>query len=486
MATVATVLFCKDNLKLVDGVITVTAAENGIKSKDCAAVFGGDITITAGNDGLKSTETEDLTKGYLQLEGGTVTISAGGDALQGETLVWISGGTYTLSSDGTAVDADTGESSSAKGIHCSGDVVDIAGGMITIDTPEDGVHSVGAFLMEDGTLTINSEADGVQADGDLTQTGGVMNITTTGEVSSSSGSDFGDFGGAGGGMGGGDMQRGGGMGMNYDTTESDAAAIELVEWSAETLEDTTTTDTTDDSTSSKDIKCTGNLVMSGGTCTVTSTDHAVHATGTGVFAGTTLNITSDNKGISVHGNLTISDGEITINNATEGIESKADMTVSGGTIRILNASDDGINTGGTGDSHALTFTGGYTYVCATGDGVDSNSTLDITGGMLVICGPTTGADGSIDFETTMTCTGSIVLAMSYNGMMEYGDSGLVVTTGASASAGDQITVVDTDSNVVITATAQNSVSDIIYYRFTAFASISLIRFSWFTLVAPGS
>ncbi len=451
-------LICKDDLKLVGGTITVNAIENGIKGKDCVALFGADLIIAAGNDGLKSTETDDTTKGFLQLESGSAVIQAGGDCLQAESLVWISGGTFDLTSDGTAMD-DTGESNSAKGIHCTGDI-QIAGGSITIDTPEDGVHCDGSFLMEDGTMTIDTEADGIQAEGDLTQTGGDMTITTTGEVSSTT--SFGDeFGGGGGGNGGFDSGFGGGGGRGMSYTENNSTIAQLAEVTM--LEDVTDDSTDDnDGTSSKGIKCTGNLVMSGGTCSVTTTDHAVHATGSGEISGTVLNITSENKGISVHGNLTISDGTITINNATEGIESKADLLVSGGTIRILYASDDGINTGGTGDSHAMTFTGGYTYVCADGDGVDSNATLDISGGTLIVCGPTTGADGSIDFETTMTYTGGTLLALSYNGMMEYGDSGLLVTTSANVSAGEQISVVDADGNVMVTVTTPKAVSDVIY------------------------
>lgn len=168
------------------------------------------------------------------------------------------------------------------------------------------------------------------------------------------------------------------------------------------------------------------------------------------------------KGISVHGNLTISDGEIVVETATEGIESKSDLLVSGGTVRVLTASDDGINTGGTGNSHAITFLGGYTYVCVVGDGIDSNATLDITVDTLIVCGPTSDADGSLDFETTMTYTSGTLLALSSNGMMECADSGLLITTGASTSAGDLVNVVDADGNVLAVVKTPKAVTDVIF------------------------
>ena len=51
------------------------------------------------------------------------------------------------------------------------------------------------------------------------------------------------------------------------------------------------------------------------------------------------------------------------------------MNIIGGEIRILDATDDGLNTGGADSgSHAMTISGGYIYVNASGDGVDSNGT----------------------------------------------------------------------------------------------------------------
>ena len=462
-------IVCKDDLKLVNGTITVEAAQDGVKGKDCVAMFGADLNVTAGNDGIKSTESNDDTKGFLQLEQGSATVQAGGDCLQAETLVWIADGTYHLTSSGTAVNTETGEANSGKGIHCGGDV-GIAGGKLTIDAAEDGVNCTGSLELQAGEVDVTSAEDGIQADGDLTVSGGTVTITTTGTVAASAQDDFQPNNFGGGNFGGNGNTPPGNADHRQNAAASDASAIPAA--AMQTIADPSTdagasaaaamTTAAEDATS-KGIKCGGNLTMSGGSCTIDSTDHAVHAAGTAVFSGTTLEITSDNKGISSHGDLEISGGDITSHSCTEGVESKAEMTISGGNVRILDASDDGLNTGGSDSgSHAITITGGYIYVNASGDGVDSNSTWEMSGGTLLVCGPTSGGDGSLDADGNMTYTGGTLLALSSKGMMEYPESGCLIATNCNAAAGEQISIVDKNGTVLATLQSPKAVSDVIY------------------------
>lgn len=407
-------IVCKDDLKLVNGTITVEAAQDGVKGKDCVAMFGADLNVTAGNDGIKSTESNDDTKGFLQLEQGSATVQAGGDCLQAETLVWIADGTYHLTSSGTAVNTETGEANSSKGIHCGGDV-EIAGGKLTIDAAEDGVNCTGSLELQAGEVDVTSAEDGIQADGDLAVSGGAVTITTTGTVAASAQDDFHPNNFGGGNFGGNGNTPPGNADHRQNAAASDASAIPAA--AMQTTADPSTdagasaaaamTTAAEDATS-KGIKCGGNLTMSGGSCTIDSTDHAVHAAGTAVFSGTTLEITSDNKGISSHGDLEISGGDITIHSCTEGVESKAEMTISGGNVRILDASDDGLNTGGSDSgSHAITITGGYIYVNASGDGVDSNSTWEMSGGTYdgTLNEDGYGEGGSVSGGTEVTANG---------------------------------------------------------------------------------
>lgn len=414
-------IVCKDDLKLVNGTITVEAAQDGVKGKDCVAMFGADLNVTAGNDGIKSTESNDDTKGFLQLEQGSATVQAGGDCLQAETLVWIADGTYHLTSSGTAVNTETGEANSSKGIHCGGDV-EIAGGKLTIDAAEDGVNCTGSLELQAGEVDVTSAEDGIQADGDLTVSGGAVTITTTGTVAASAQDDFQPNNFGGGNFGGNGNIPPDNADNRQNAAASDASAIPAA--AMQSTADSSTdagasaaaamTTAAEDATS-KGIKCGGNLTMSGGSCTIDSTDHAVHAAGTAVFSGTTLEITSDNKGISSHGDLEISGGDITIHSCTEGVESKAEMTISGGNVRILDASDDGLNTGGS----------------------DSGS-------------------------YAMTITGGTLLALSSKGMMEYPESGCLIATNCNAAAGEQISIVDKNGTVLATLQSPKAVSDVIY------------------------
>lgn len=462
-------IVCKDDLKLVNGTITVEAAQDGVKGKDCVAMFGADLNVTAGNDGIKSTESNDDTKGFLQLEQGSATVQAGGDCLQAETLVWIADGTYHLTSSGTAVNTETGEANSSKGIHCGGDV-EIAGGKLTIDAAEDGVNCTGSLELQAGEVDVTSAEDGIQADGDLTVSGGTVTITTTGTVAASAQDDFQPNNFGGGNFGGNGNTPPGNADHRQNAAASDASAIPAA--AMQTIADSSTdagasaaaavTTAAEDATS-KGIKCGGSLTMSGGSCTIDSTDHAVHAAGTAVFSGTTLEITSNNKGISSHGDLEISGGDITIHSCTEGVESKAEMTISGGNVRILDASDDGLNTGGSDSGfHAITITGGYIYVNASGDGVDSNSTWEMSGGTLLVCGPTSGGDGSLDADGNMTYTGGTLLALSSKGMMECPESGCLIAINCNAAAGEQISIVDKNGTVLATLQSPKAVSDVIY------------------------
>lgn len=409
-------IVCKDDLKLVNGTITVEAAQDGVKGKDCVAMFGADLNVTAGNDGIKSTESNDDTKGFLQLEQGSATVQAGGDCLQAETLVWIADGTYHLTSSGTAVNAETGEANSSKGIHCGGNPP--SGDMPSGNPPElpDGETFGGGNFGGNG----NTPPDNA----DNRQNAAASDASAIPAAAMQSTAD--------------------------PSTDAGATAAAA------------TTTAAEDATS-KGIKCGGNLTMSGGSCTIDSTDHAVHAAGTAVFSGTTLEITSDNKGISSHGDLEISGGDITIHSCTEGVESKAEMTISGGNVRILDASDDGLNTGGSDSgSHAVTISGGYIYVNASGDGVDSNSTWEMSGGTLLVCGPTSGGDGSLDANGNMTYTGGTLLALSSKGMMEYPESGCLIATNCNAAAGEQISIVDKNGTVLATLQSPKAVSDVIY------------------------
>lgn len=111
------------------------------------------------------------------------------------------------------------------------------------------------------------------------------------------------------------------------------------------------------------------------------------------------------------------------------------MNIIGGEIRILDATDDGLNTGGADSgSHAMTISGGYIYVNASGDGVDSNGTWTMTGRH------TAGVRSDQRRRRLAGCQRGYDLYRRHTagavqqGLMEYPESGCLVATNCNAAS----------------------------------------------------
>jgi len=303
----------------------------------------------------------------FRMVSGNLTVTAVNNALACDNHLQIDGGTLTLTSKNDGIKASPDE----------GDTV-----------------SVGNIEINGGSVTVSAVGDGISASGLFTLSGGIVNVTTTGEVSSSSGNSFGP-----GGMGGFPGFRPG-----KDSSNDSAEAT--------------------DEASSKGVKSSTAMKIAGGNLTVSSTDHALHCGGEAVVEGGILRLASSaGKGIATHGDLTVSGDstEIEITDATEGIESKQSFTMNGGTVRIT-CSDDGVNMGGTvsadtASSHAFTVNGGSLFCCAQGDGIDSNGSFTVNGGTVVVFGSPNGGNSCLDIQYTSEFNGGTLLAAASSSSM---------------------------------------------------------------------
>ena len=213
----------KDDIKIWNGDIQVTAVDDGIRGKDSIRIGdpdnlvanGGDgdysslkVTVkSTGGDGLKSTnDTAGSEKGYIKINGGTIDITAdNGDGIQAEQNVYIVGGDiniYTYQGSGyTGTGSSSGSGStnpwgggqggmqdgnsnktdiSAKGIKSVGIYdeagttwqsdgnISITGGNITINTSDDAVHCGGDMTITGGVFTVQSADDAFHSDHSLT------------------------------------------------------------------------------------------------------------------------------------------------------------------------------------------------------------------------------------------------------------------------------------------------------------------------------
>lgn len=182
--------------------------------------------------------------------------------------------------------------------------------------------------------------------------------------------------------------------------------------------------------STKGIKASDSITVSGGSITVQSYDDCLHAnsetalesgvtpTGNVTVSGGVLTLASCDDAIHADGAAVISGGTVSILSSYEGIEGNT-VEIAGGTVSVAS-SDDGLNataTSGTG----ITISGGSLYVLAGGDGLDSNSRTSysgilFSGGFCVVIS-TGNADSSIDTENGYRYTGGTVIALGRSGGM---------------------------------------------------------------------
>lgn len=159
-----------DDIKIKNGIISVTSASDGIKGKDGVVIEGGDVSVVSGGDGIVSTSADE-GRGYVEISGGSVNITSGGGSAQSSASHEQGFGFFEQSSD-----YDDADGISSKGIKAEQDII-IKGGTVRIDSADDGLHSDGNVTVTDGTLTISAGDDAVHADKTLTISGGTGDIT---------------------------------------------------------------------------------------------------------------------------------------------------------------------------------------------------------------------------------------------------------------------------------------------------------------------
>jgi len=126
--------------------------------------------------------------------------------------------------------------------------------------------------------------------------------------------------------------------------------------------------------------------ITGGTLSITVTGREVNdVSAKGVKIGwVTKNGTGDRAKVTGNaGNLIISGGTVTVNSSNgEGLEVKGDLTFDGGETYVTSNSDDAINCQGD-----LTVNSGYVYAFSSGnDAMDSNGDTKLNGGcVMAIC-----------------------------------------------------------------------------------------------------
>ena len=326
------------------------------------------------------------------------------------------------------------------------------------------------MVISDGQITVDAGQDGIQAETCLAVTGGDLTITA------------------------------GGGSANADPHQESMPGFGQQ----------TQTDTGTETVSTKGMKASTELYIADGTISIDAQDNGLHSNGSMTLAGGEITIRTGDDGAYADSSLTVQDGDIRIEESYEGLEA-VELYIQGGTVHIT-AGDDGLNAAGSlsADTSAqgettgyvqtafggfggmgmvdqdakLEISGGYVYINAGGDGIDSNNGVIISGGTVLVCGPTDSANGALDSETGIVVNGGFLLAVGSSGMAEIpedtsGQYAAAIGTG-TRQAGTLLTITDSDGQVLCAFAPEKQ------YQHVVFSAPALQEGETYTVTLGGS
>ncbi|MCH5163366.1 MAG: carbohydrate-binding domain-containing protein [Clostridiales bacterium] len=384
-------------IRIVDATINATAANHGITGLSVTAANCTIDVKSAGKDGINA-ECDDATaefttaEGFVALSNVNYTCDVDGDGIQADTVIYIDGGSYNIKTNGKFVQKT-------------------ADNMTAYDLAADDFKYTKSG--NDYKRIASDEANRYSSSQLYALTQSCKGIKV-GEI-------------------------------EYSFKDDDGNKVEGTVYDGDYLiaisDGTFNIDCTDDAIHAS----SGNVLIEGGTCAISTYDDA---------------ITSDHL-------TKITGGDITIETSYEGIEG-AYVEISGGTVDVT-ATDDGINA--ASDDKTITahiiISGGDVKVNSGGDGIDSNGSILISGGTVLVYGPTSGMDAGLDADKGIVITGGKVFATSTLGMVETPSTNstqYVVSYAyqSKITAGSVITLCDSSNNTLLSVEIVKECQSIIF------------------------
>ena len=493
----------KDDLKIKNLTLSVTAPNNALKGNDSVTIESGALTIiSTGGDGIKtsnsSLKSSGTQKGTVQITGGEVTIYSLCDGIDAAYDVEIS----------SEADVEIYTSNYSK---YSGEVVNSNSSILHLRISSRGSQSYryAAFFYDDNgnSVWVNAESDPNQmnyAYYKLEVPSGYNNViyyqfnasqtenSTTSYVAKSNGetlntnydmvtlkssnsllsTSYGVYS-TQSQQGGGGQFGPGGMGMQEGNTNKS-------EYSA------------------KGIKASNQITVSGGSVVVAAYDDALHANNEDLIESTST------YGL---GNILITGGSLVLQASDDGIHADNTITIEGSALVNVKTAYEGI------EANQIYFNGGQTYVYATDDAVnattcgvsttpcvyvndsayvdldvasgdtdtlDSNGNIKMTGGYLVVKNRQSQASsqtgGTIDIDGSFTMTGGVLI--SFGTWCNEVSMSATKSSTSSVSAGTYY-IKDSSGNAVFSTTLATSYTG---YRIISKLSGSYSLYNGSTLV----
>ncbi|MFH5186582.1 carbohydrate-binding domain-containing protein [Paenibacillus sp. TAB 01] len=497
------------------GVVTITEAGTYVVSGTAAE---GQLIVNAPKDAVV----------HLVLNGTQISSKDSSAIYVKEadrTIVTLPEGTENVVSDGAAY-TDTSEDAPTAAIYSKGDLtingsgkltvrgnakdgitgkddVKLMSGVIDVQAADDGVVGRDLFAVKDGSLTIKAGGDGVKTTndtdsdkGNIAIAGGTFNITSANDGIQAASSLL---------IGGGTFHivSGGGSAASTKTHQEEpprgfngSPQGQQKPGAAASAQAQTQADTETESSSGKALKAAKNIAVTDGTFQIDAADDAIHSKANLAITGGQYSLASGDDGIHADTAIAISKGTIDITKSYEGLES-LDIAISGGTIHLVST-DDGVNVsggsstgtaqGGRGPSSPasgkLTISGGYLYVDAAGDGLDSNGSMVMTGGTALVNGPSNDGNGALDYDGTFEQSGGTLIAAGSSGMAQApsetsSQRAILMTFPSQLEAGTLVTLTDSSGKQIAAFAPAKTFSSIVV------SSPNLLAGTEYTLATGG-
>ncbi|MBR5767160.1 MAG: carbohydrate-binding domain-containing protein [Clostridia bacterium] len=454
----------KDDLKIKEITLKVTAPGNALKGNDSVTVESGALTlISTASDGIKTSNTDvskkGKQKGTVSIQGGQVDVYSFCDGISAAYNAEISGeavlNVFTSSYAGEA--AESGDEVYLivpKSVYSQSD-----GYYAYLYNDDDGAGVWIGFEYE--TMVYSGRTAsyyGLKAILPAGYSNVIFAITDSGAEPSAENCRAATSGGA--------VNRG----MNSFLISSVSDGSVTGDWTQLSSGSGSSEKTT---YSSKGIKAYNEVIITGGAVTVYAKDDGIHANADGklengeralgniTVSGGSVTITSADDGMHADGALIISGGTVNVAESHEGLEANV-ITVSGGTTFVYG-NDDGINATKGASTPLVNITGGYLDVTTPSgdtDGIDSNGNITMSGGFVIVKGGSSSGmvAGSVDVDGTITVTGGTIIALG--GICETPASGSVnvyASSGTSFREGDY-ELTDSSGNTIASFTLKSSYS----------------------------
>lgn len=491
----------KDDLVITGGEFDITAVEEALRGKDCVKIQDGTFTINAGEDGIKSNNDSDATRGFVSIDGGTFAITAGDEGIQAKTYLRIAGGDFIINAEDDALHSDL------EGV--------IEDGALVITAGDDAFHAETILTLNGGDVAIRDCVEGYEAE-KIYVNDGVHYIVASDDAVNAAVADLSDddtadqpaefaFGGGRAPQGqkgefdpGARSERSNRAGEDFGATDGSADAA---------VDNTAEGDTTTQERRGKNRDRFQNAEE--GSTAGQSRDGAesdrpepptINDEAMPERTTATDNAAPQREAVPGEENAAPEPpaGDPFGGERPEGdfaMEPPAGVPQGPGAPGENAGTMDGMRGGGRGGFGGpggmagssteclLQINGGYLWVDAQGDGLDSNGYIEVNGGTVLVNGPSNDGNGALDYEFGADITGGNVLVVGSAGMAEdFSETSTqpFVAAAASGQAGDTVALVDADGKVLISLTATKS------FQIVQASSESLVEGQTYSIVVGGT